>query len=78
MKYLNSHQIRNDMDRLSAESCPVYTEALDRWTNEGGALGTIGRAHRHGPWRPLGGGLPEPLDSFPYALAMTPTRCSRA
>jgi photosystem II stability/assembly factor-like uncharacterized protein len=23
-----------------------------------------------GPWRPLGGGLPQPLDSFPYVLAM--------
>ncbi|MCC7084020.1 MAG: hypothetical protein IT427_03310, partial [Pirellulales bacterium] len=23
-----------------------------------------------GPWETLGGGLPEPLDSFPYALAM--------
>jgi photosystem II stability/assembly factor-like uncharacterized protein len=23
-----------------------------------------------GPWEPLGGGLPQPLDSFPYALAM--------
>jgi hypothetical protein len=22
-----------------------------------------------GPWEPLGGGLPQPLDSFPYALA---------
>jgi photosystem II stability/assembly factor-like uncharacterized protein len=22
-----------------------------------------------GPWRPLGGGLPEPLDAMPYALA---------
>ena len=22
-----------------------------------------------GPWQPLGGGLPQPLDSFPYALA---------
>jgi len=47
MKYLNSHQTRNDMDRLSAESCPVYIEALDRWTNEGGALGANGRAPRH-------------------------------
>jgi photosystem II stability/assembly factor-like uncharacterized protein len=25
-----------------------------------------------GPWQPLGGGLPRPLDSFPYALAMGP------
>jgi hypothetical protein len=25
----------------------------------------------NGPWRRLGGGLPEPLDSFPYALAMS-------
>lgn len=24
-----------------------------------------------GPWEPLGGGLPQPLDSFPYALAAT-------
>jgi hypothetical protein len=24
-----------------------------------------------GPWQPLGGGLPQPLDSFPYILAMT-------
>jgi hypothetical protein len=23
-----------------------------------------------GPWQPLGGGLPQPLDSFPYVLAM--------
>ena len=25
-----------------------------------------------GPWEPLGGGLPQPLDSFPYALAADP------
>jgi hypothetical protein len=25
-----------------------------------------------GPWQPLGGGLPQPLDSFPYALAVGP------
>jgi photosystem II stability/assembly factor-like uncharacterized protein len=25
------------------------------------------------PWEPLGGGLPNPLDSFPYALAMSAT-----
>jgi hypothetical protein len=25
-----------------------------------------------GPWEPLGGGLPQPLDSFPYALAAGP------
>jgi hypothetical protein len=24
-----------------------------------------------GPWQQLGGGLPQPLDSFPYVLAMT-------
>lgn len=30
----------------------------------------IYRWHSGGPWEPLGSGLPHPLDSFPYALAM--------
>ncbi|HQX52050.1 MAG TPA: hypothetical protein PLR25_19180 [Planctomycetaceae bacterium] len=30
----------------------------------------IYRWHGRGPWEALGRGLPEPLDSFPYALAM--------
>ena len=30
----------------------------------------IYRWHGKGPWKPFGGGLPQSLDSFPYALAM--------
>lgn len=31
----------------------------------------IYRRRGDGPWEPLSGGLPQPLDSFPYALAMS-------
>jgi hypothetical protein len=32
----------------------------------------IYRWRGHGPWKLLGGGLPQPLDRFPYALAVGP------
>jgi hypothetical protein len=37
---------------------------------EQGAEAFIYRWRGDGPWEPLGGGLPQPLESFPYALAM--------
>jgi hypothetical protein len=37
---------------------------------EQGAEAYIYRWRGHGPWEPLGGGLRQPLDSFPYALAV--------
>lgn len=54
----------------------------DRWyvsANPGARLAHHGsenaeafiyRWHGAGPWQPLGGGLPQPLNSFPYVLAM--------
>jgi hypothetical protein len=38
---------------------------------DGSAEAYIYRWHGVGPWEPLGGGLPKPLDSFPYALTMS-------
>lgn len=38
--------------------------------SDASAEARIYRWHGGGPWEALGGGLPEPLDSFPYALAM--------
>lgn len=39
--------------------------------HEGPSEAFVYRWRGHGPWEPLGGGLPQPLDSFPYALAAT-------
>lgn len=36
----------------------------------GDAQAMLYRWHGEGPWQPLGGGLPQPLESFPYALAI--------
>lgn len=38
---------------------------------EGPAEAAIYRWSREGPWEPLSGGLPQPLDSMPYALSAT-------
>jgi photosystem II stability/assembly factor-like uncharacterized protein len=39
--------------------------------SDGSAEAHIYRWRGGGPWETLGGGLPEPVDSFPYALAMS-------
>ncbi|HZW04721.1 MAG TPA: hypothetical protein VFF68_12385 [Anaerolineaceae bacterium] len=37
-------------------------------SRDGSARARIYRWQEDGPWQPLGGGLPDPLDSMPYAL----------
>src|SRR5260370_12967126 len=40
--------------------------------SNGAAQAFIYRWRGNGPWQALGGGLPQPLNSFPYALASAP------
>jgi hypothetical protein len=42
-------------------------------SGEQSAEASIYRWRGGGPWEPLGGGLPQPQDSFPYALAADAT-----
>ncbi len=62
------------LDPNDADCWYVSASPSARLAHYGGesALAYIYRWQGAGPWRPLGGGLPEPLDSFPYALAMDP------
>lgn len=71
-------------DRHYTWGLAVYPEDPDTWFisanpgpgrahhQQGDAGAFIYRWRGGGPWQPLAGGLPQPLDSFPYALACLP------
>ena len=58
-----------DPDCWFISACPGPREAH---YGVGSAQAYIYRWRGAGPWQPLGGGLPQPLTSLPYALAIAP------
>lgn len=54
-----------DPDCWYISACPGPRQAH----GSGNAHASIYRWRGGGPWQPLGGGLPQPLESFPYVLA---------
>ena len=61
----------DDPDCWYISACPGPREAHNP---RGNAQAYIYRWRGYGPWQALGGGLPHPLKSFPYALASVPGR----
>ncbi|HLQ29393.1 MAG TPA: YCF48-related protein [Ktedonobacteraceae bacterium] len=59
----------DDPDCWYISACPGPREAHNP---HGNAQAYIYRWRGNGPWQALNGGLPQPLKSFPYALASTP------
>lgn len=58
-----------DPDTWYISACPGPREAHNP---HGNAQAYIYRWRGNGPWQALSGGLPQPLTSFPYALAIAP------
>jgi photosystem II stability/assembly factor-like uncharacterized protein len=58
-----------DPDTWYISACPGPREAHNP---HGNAQAYIYRWRGNGPWQALTGGLPQPLTSFPYALAIAP------
>ena len=61
----------DDPDCWYVSACPGPREAHNP---RGNAQAYIYRWRGNGPWQALSGGLPQPLRSFPYALASAPGR----
>ncbi len=59
----------NDPDCWFISACPGPGYAHNP---RGNAQAYIYRWRGNGPWQPLGGGLPQPLKNFPYALVSVP------